>query len=435
MELIFYFFAGFLSMVNFFHIPWFLCHFSAYKKSHSWKQHFCTLVILCLFIILPINQFSYHETELFSWLINFILEILFRCFCFFVITYFIYKNAFSSSIISIILLFFSQILSTLIVIFIHYLIALFSFTIEFSIFSSLRTILLNLLMISSLRFFVYFFQKHPLQSMNNKKNVYLIFLVILTIVLFFLLFPTSGLLMSNVTTSSKLRFHIILIGSIFLVDIIFLPFILKLIRDAHLESILDTLQEEVKKELDYYNTLENQLAQMRKIRHDFNNQLQTAYMLLENPNLEISSIPDHSKLLSTPQFCENKILDFILQSSYSHAKELGISLDFDVVVPDSIGVENIDLCSIFSNLLNNAIHAAQKTENPFISLKVSYSNNELIVELSNTTLEKELEYRDPKFHGYGLLILNDLAKKYNGNFSTQKKKGIFYAYFSIFVHS
>ncbi|CVI64985.1 sensory histidine kinase DcuS [Clostridiales bacterium CHKCI001] len=256
-----------------------------------------------------------------------------------------------------------------------------------------------------------------------------------TYIFFFLLFPISGFLMSGMITSLKSKFRIILIGSIFLVDIIFLPFILKLIRDAHLESTLDTLQKEVKKELDYYNTLENQLAQMRKIRHDFNNQLQTAYMLLENPNLEISSIPDYSKLLSTPQFCENKILDFILQSSYSHAKELGISLDFDVVLPDSIGVENIDLCSIFSNLLNNAIHAAQKTENPFISLKISYSNNKLIVELSNTTLEKELEYRDPKFHGYRLLILNDLAKKYNGNFSTQKKEGIFYAYFSIFVHS
>lgn len=108
--------------------------------------------------------------------------------------------------------------------------------------------------------------------------------------------------MSGMITSLKSKFRIILIGSIFLVDIIFLPFILKLIRDAHLESILDTLQEEVKKELDYYNTLENQLAQMRKIRHDFNNQLQTAYMLLEDPNLEIPSFPDHSELSSTSHF-------------------------------------------------------------------------------------------------------------------------------------
>ena len=57
------------------------------------------------------------------------------------------------------------------------------------------------------------------------------------------------------------------------------------------------------------------------------------------------------------------------------------------------------------------------------------------MEISNTTLEKDIEYRDPKFHGYGLLILNDLAKKYHGSFSTQKKEGIFYAYFHIFTQS
>ena len=89
----------------------------------------------------------------------------------------------------------------------------------------------------------------------------------------------------------------------------------------------------------------------------------------------------------------------------------------------------------FSNLLNNAIHAAQKTENPTILLNASYSNNELNVEISNTTLEKDIEYRDPKFHGYGLLILNDLAKNTMAVFPPRKKDGIFYAYFHIFTQS
>src|SRR5699024_11273340 len=68
-----------------------------------------------------------------------------------------------------------------------------------------------------------------------------------------------------------------------------LPISLKLIQQLHLKSILDTMQEEVEKELEYYHTLENQLIKMRKIRHDFNNQLQTAYMLLDDPNMETAS--------------------------------------------------------------------------------------------------------------------------------------------------
>lgn len=242
---------------------------------------------------------------------------------------------------------------------------------------------------------------------------------------------------SNLTTGISLSkssaFITIILTFLLLADVVFVFITLQFIQKETLKLKSTILQKEIQRELDYYKSLNTQITQMRKIRHDFNNQLQTAYMLLENPNLKISNIPDQSNLRSV--FCENKILDFILQSSYSHAKEVGISFNFNVVVPDSIRIEKIDLCSIFSNLLNNAIHAAQKTENPTISLNASYSNSELNVEISNTTLEKDIEYRDPKFHGYGLLILNDLAKKYHGSFSTQKKEGIFYAYFHIFTQS
>ena len=428
MESVFYFLSGILSILYFVHIPWFLSHFCSYRKMHTWKQHFFAFLLLCFFMFFPVNQIFYTETSSLLWIISFLFQILFYFFSFFITAYFIYKNTLFLSIVAVTLLFFSQILSTIFTLFLYYLFSNFFITTEL-LSSSLRTILLNLFTIIFLHSFVYFSNKYPLRFKKNKKGNLFIILIILTIVVFFLLFPVTGYLMSNTELSLKSHLRIILIGSILFIDIIFLPFTLKLIQQLHLKSILDTMQEEVEKELEYYHTLENQLIKMRKIRHDFNNQLQTAYMLLDDPNMEIASFPDSSELSSPPQFCENKILDFILQDAYSYAKKLRISFNFNVSIPEAIEIESIDLCSIFSNLLNNAVHAAQKTENPTISLNASYSNSELNVEISNTTLEKDIEYRDPKFHGYGLLILNDLAEKYNGTFSTMKKGTIFYAYF------
>ena len=285
----------------------------------------------------------------------------------------------------------------------------------------------------SLYLLISFLKKHPIQFFSKKKICFSLFIIVSLMGFFLIAIYVISNLTTDISLSKSSDFITIILAFLFLADVVFVFITLQSIQKETLKLKSMILQKEIQRELNYYKSLNTQITQMRKIRHDFNNQLQTAYMLLENPNLKISNIPDQSNLRSV--FCENKILDFILQSSYSHAKELGISFDFNVVVPDSIRIEKIDLCSIFSNLLNNAIHAAQKTENPTILLNASYSNNELNVEISNTTLEKDIEYRDPKFHGYGLLILNDLAKKYHGSFSTQKKDGIFYAYFHIFTQS
>ena len=403
------------------------------SKKHNWKKFFLGVLILNLLApLLSLLGFIFPSNikfELWFWSIQTFLI----CLVYFIVPFFIYKNSFSNSMIALFICLFDLLLSEAVAaIVINY----FSSNL-FQITSHLYIFLFdffNFLFISfSLYLLIIFLKKHPIQFFSKKKICFSLF-IILSLMGFFLI---AIYVISNLTTGISLSkssaFITIILTFLLLADVVFVFITLQFIQKETLKLKSTILQKEIQRELDYYKSLNTQITQMRKIRHDFNNQLQTAYMLLENPNLKISNIPDQSNLRSV--FCENKILDFILQSSYSHAKEVGISFNFNVVVPDSIRIEKIDLCSIFSNLLNNAIHAAQKTENPTISLNASYSNNELNVEISNTTLEKDIEYRDPKFHGYGLLILNDLAKKYHGSFSTQKKEGIFYAYFHIFTQS
>ena len=401
------------------------------SKKHNWKKFFLGVLILNLLApLLSLLGFIFPSNikfELWFWSIQTFLI----CLVYFIVPFFIYKNSFSNSMIALFICLFDLLLSEAVVtIIINYFSSnLFQTTSHLYIF--LYSFFNSLFVSFSLYLLIIFLKKHPIQFFSKKKICFSLFIILSLIGFFLIAIYVISNLTTGISLSKSSAFITIILTFLLLADVVFVFITLQFIQKETLKLKSTILQKEIQRELDYYKSLNTQITQMRKIRHDFNNQLQTAYMLLENPNLKISNIPDQSNLRSV--FCENKILDFILQSSYSHAKEVGISFNFNVVVPDSIRIEKIDLCSIFSNLLNNAIHAAQKTENPTISLNASYSNSELNVEISNTTLEKDIEYRDPKFHGYGLLILNDLAKKYHGSFSTQKKEGIFYAYFHIFT--
>ncbi len=87
----------------------------------------------------------------------------------------------------------------------------------------------------------------------------------------------------------------------------------------------------------------------------------------------------------------------------------------------------INLCSIFSNLINNAAEYYKNhtcNEN-YINLKAKQIDNKIIIKCMNNlndskhiTDSKKIKTtkKDKSNHGYGLAIIQSIAEKYNGNF-------------------
>lgn len=89
-------------------------------------------------------------------------------------------------------------------------------------------------------------------------------------------------------------------------------------------------------------------------------------------------------------------------------------------------LEEMDLCSLLGNTLDNAIESAltiSKTEKRLINLRISKKNDFILFSLENYT-ENDLIFND-KFplttkknknvHGYGLKSIDYIARKYNGS--------------------
>jgi len=133
------------------------------------------------------------------------------------------------------------------------------------------------------------------------------------------------------------------------------------------------------------------------------------------------------------KFCQNLIVDAVMQEKKKLCAQSQISLNAEISLPDSCPVSEYHLCSIFSNLMDNAIHACCRLspeEKRRIELRCRPVNDYLFIQCENP-VPKTRNLRSSFHHGYGLQILKETADKYDGTVKFQTKQGHFLASLSL----
>lgn len=125
----------------------------------------------------------------------------------------------------------------------------------------------------------------------------------------------------------------------------------------------------------------------------------------------------------------NDIIDTVLNVKNTEANQKHISLFADINI-DKVTVNDADLCSVLSNLIDNAIEAVDKTEkNKNIKLTINQKGNMLFIAAENPSssnpLENNFNSQKKGNHGWGMKIINDIVNKYNGNITTNYDNEIF----------
>lgn len=162
------------------------------------------------------------------------------------------------------------------------------------------------------------------------------------------------------------------------------------------------------------------------------NQLQTVYALMQSGDAETAQQQLGELTKMTEQhhsFCRNRIVDAILHVKELQYRDRGIRLQCRCTVPEDLAVAGTDLCSLFSNMLDNAANALDLMEIPqkTISLSSAYEGNVFTVRCENPYPgEESLQpSHRPDGHGLGLSILEDLAKRYQGELSINTENDVF----------
>jgi hypothetical protein len=213
----------------------------------------------------------------------------------------------------------------------------------------------------------------------------------------------------------------------------FIP--IKMIFDKMLDKL--NIDEEYeflvrKEEMDknYFSLMNKYENQLSIIRHDFVNQIEVAESLIENERDnkvakemldEIRNELDSTKL---KLFTNSKILNMVISIMENQYRDNEFELEANAFVSISRKIDDIDLCLIVENLLNEMLMIMQLKGEMERKIKflIKNSENQLVMKvLATKNIEDSREYvKITKSH---TKYLNKIIEKYNGNIYEREEEG------------
>lgn len=178
---------------------------------------------------------------------------------------------------------------------------------------------------------------------------------------------------------------------------------------------------EINKVYDQYKSIYlAKQEELIKIKHDINNMLQTINTVKTNNNI-LNEVKE--KLNNTEGFyyTSNKLINAVLVNKLNLIKDKNIKIQTEIAVDNIGSISDYDIISLLTNLIDNCVEGCQDIQNPYIKIKISNKDNLLLLFFENATANKNFKTNknDKKFHGYGLKIIKDITKRYNGKISNQ----------------
>ena len=180
---------------------------------------------------------------------------------------------------------------------------------------------------------------------------------------------------------------------------------------------------------DNYALLKKEQEENRRHIHEFRHELEYLYQCLRSREYEAGEayLEKKSREIGEQQkeqlWTGSGCVDFLVNKTRVQAGEKGIRFESEVNVLE-IPIEEYDLFMILSNLLENAVEAAQQCEEGerYIRLQI-FTVNRMFFLLVENSYEKEPEERDGRFvtskgdrtaHGWGLENVKETVKRYGG---------------------
>lgn len=186
--------------------------------------------------------------------------------------------------------------------------------------------------------------------------------------------------------------------------------------------------------------IQNLYRQVRGWRHDYRNHIHNMKIQLADGNYEklsdyLDQLADDLDSVDTVVKTGNVMADAILNSKLSTAGRLNVRLHVKAHIPAAVPVSDVELCSVLGNLLDNAVESCAKLpENQrFIRVYIGALKGQFYLSVQNAAGRVRRErgvYLSTKeavgnSHGYGLMRIDRIARKYGGYVNRQSEEGIF----------
>lgn len=190
-----------------------------------------------------------------------------------------------------------------------------------------------------------------------------------------------------------------------------------------------------------YNRLDRYIEETKKIWHDIDKH----YSMLGRMAAEgeYDALKSYLKYMGhdikeakSAYLCDNRLTNAILTDKMAEAENAGITVGFSGNLPENLKIRGNDLCSLLVNMLDNAIEACGKIpegKEKKMDITLGLKNDFVFFSVSNSfagtpALEGDgfaTSKGDGEKHGYGIAIMQRIARKYDGAFDVTPSENSF----------
>lgn len=183
---------------------------------------------------------------------------------------------------------------------------------------------------------------------------------------------------------------------------------------------------------------ESNSQEIKLLKHDLRNHLQVIQELCNTKQYAqmesyISELSGQALLAKSFCITGNQAADTVISIKKASADSIGIRLTCEGDFTWLGTLSPIDVCTVFSNLLDNALEGAKDSAEPFIAINGKDHEHFYTIAFSNSVREPvkirnnsvKTTKADKKHHGLGLSSVDAVIRKYNGSYTLQCKDMVF----------
>ena len=208
-------------------------------------------------------------------------------------------------------------------------------------------------------------------------------------------------------------------------------------ENVDLKQQMEEIQHDYKLQKDMADEIVNMRQQSRTLKHDMKNHTLVILSYLEKNQIEeakqyTSEILDKLNAMYTYISVGNALLNFIINSKLSKAKELGLEIKAEIENLPFSYMDSIDFSSLLSNILDNAMEAAVDSQRKMLGVTIAHKKGFDTIAVKNSIDQSVLE-RNPelktskaeKEHGLGIKQIRAIVEKYDGELDIYEEQGRF----------
>ncbi len=208
----------------------------------------------------------------------------------------------------------------------------------------------------------------------------------------------------------------------------------------------------------YYEAMEQQHFEIRRLRHDMANHLQALSGLSgEQRDAYIQEMLQGNAMAHTLNYCGDATVNAVMTAKEAMMRQKGIRLDWKLDIPSALPYGKADVCALFANALDNAAEACEayrrereegkRTEEEgasdernalTVTLDARFQKGMFAVSVKNPMREQRTSgseekpgllpkttKQDVKNHGFGLRSIREIVERYHGTMEIRKEDGQF----------